>query len=225
MNNKSLLSLVCIITSLLFSTAYALSIDDGTVMKKDEVLAIKGEHYVYTTFYCKSDNCVAVNGDANIVEIPNENGNKIKYIANACTAEKIGLGKCSALNKCNADSDCLSNKCIDNYCAFNEENPIETCVNIYDINTITGSMSNHMNCGKSFGEKCSINGECASLNCYETCQESKQPSESDYIGIDITRFVLIFVFGILIIIIICVCIYCLCSRNKKTKKMEKAIDV
>jgi len=36
--------------------------------------------------------------------------------------------------KCTTDSECLSNKCSNNYCVFNEETPIIHCDNIYIYN-------------------------------------------------------------------------------------------
>jgi len=53
---------------------------------------------------------------------------------------------------CSNDSDCLSNKCFNNYCIFNEKNPIVNCDDIY-----TGNRKSYMYCGKPADDICKNN--------------------------------------------------------------------
>jgi len=139
MYNKKLFSLVNI--------ALLLSSISAKIMTKDEVLKIDTSKYKnigfnninecpdYSydfwerdrcgfSFYCKDDNCASVSfANETTIEIPNKEGEIIKYITDTCSLAKIDSGDCES-EKCTIDSQCLSNKCIKNHCAFNEDNPI-----------------------------------------------------------------------------------------------------
>ena len=58
--------------------------------------------------YNKNDTCVSVDGYERTIEIPDENGNLIKYISNTCTYDDIKSNKCIFMEKCKTDSQCLS---------------------------------------------------------------------------------------------------------------------
>ena len=60
-------------------TQFVNAYEKGVVLSKDEVLKITNEYYI--SFFCKNDTCISVNGYGDCtIEIPDENGNLIKYI-------------------------------------------------------------------------------------------------------------------------------------------------
>ena len=97
-------------------------------MNKDEVLKLTDEFYI--SFYCKDDICVSTNYDYSetFIELPDKNGNKIKYIVDTCNQNN--LQECNTF--CTTDSQCLSNKCFKNKCIFNNETPVVHCDDIYN---------------------------------------------------------------------------------------------
>ena len=74
------------------------------------------------------------------IEIPNNKREIIKYITDTCRINNINDCK----TNCTTNLECLSNKCFNNKCIFNNENPIVHCDDIYDSNKI----SSYMYCGK-----------------------------------------------------------------------------
>jgi len=96
-------------------------------MNIEEVLKITNNYY--TSYYCKNDICVSIDYKYNdiFVEIPDSKGDVIKYIVNTCRNDNTN----ECIKKCNINSECLSNRCLNNYYIFNEETPIINCDNIY----------------------------------------------------------------------------------------------
>ncbi|ORX76557.1 hypothetical protein BCR32DRAFT_248653 [Anaeromyces robustus] len=83
---------------------------------------------------------------------------------------------------CTSDSQCLSNKCIDNVCVFNEDSPIDFCTSVYKhIIFLVGYT--YMHCGKMIGEPCQNNKECGSKNCLlgGYCGTTYGPSDTNAI--------------------------------------------
>ncbi|ORX61227.1 hypothetical protein BCR36DRAFT_365806 [Piromyces finnis] len=124
------------------------------------------------------------------IEIPDEKDNKKVYISmahsyndfkkyNYITFEHLRKNIYTSY-KCTSDSQCLTNKCIEGVCIFNEENPTEYCTDIY-INLLL--RSSFMHCGKVMGDLCEKNAECASRVCNpytKTCGHPPLgPSDSD----------------------------------------------
>ncbi|KAL6632291.1 hypothetical protein LY90DRAFT_521736 [Neocallimastix californiae] len=157
---------------------------------KTEVLKIKNERNL--SYFCKNDICVKVDRDRfnQFLEIPDEKGNINRYISRSIAYEdlkirKYPISKRAGHNivisfKCASDSQCLTNKCIDGYCIFNEENPVEFCTNIY-INLFIFKYL-YMHCGKAMFDICKKNSECASKNCINRSYcgfPSEEPSDSD----------------------------------------------
>ncbi|ORX33469.1 hypothetical protein BCR36DRAFT_412123 [Piromyces finnis] len=136
-NFSYLVTYLYIISIIQFVNSYK----EGDILTKKEVLNITNEYYI--SFYCKNDICVLVHNEYfdRVIEIPNENGTMIKYITYTCSYDNIISGKCSdktcddygnyTYNTCKNDSECLSNKCFNNFCMFNEENPIDHCDDVY----------------------------------------------------------------------------------------------
>ncbi|ORX41832.1 hypothetical protein BCR36DRAFT_587695 [Piromyces finnis] len=145
---------------------------DDEVFSKEEVLKITSNNYI--SYYCKNDTCVSYDDYYHVyfVDIPDENNNFKRYIVDTCTVDDIKNGRCYH-EECTSDSQCLSNKCIDKHCAFNEETPIDHCEYI----------DSYMHCGKPHDDTCKTNDECSSKICnkYGICDIQKKGSDSDYI--------------------------------------------
>jgi len=191
----------------LYLSRYVHIYDKNQTLKKTEVLEIKNKFNI--NYFCKNNICVKV--DWNIlpksVEIPDKNGNIKRYISESYTYDNLKSGDYGRIiyddyniyisYKCTSDSQCLTNKCIDGVCIFNEENPTEFCTDIY-INLIF--RFSYMHCGKAIGDICKKDKECGSKNCMtqNVCGNSPDgPSDSDFI----TGFInLIHLFAIMFII-------------------------
>ncbi|ORX75511.1 hypothetical protein BCR32DRAFT_296849 [Anaeromyces robustus] len=117
----------------------------------------------YEEFYCKDDNCVSTRNrsDLNTIEIPNKEGKKITYITDTCSPLDISLGLCFS-KSCTSDSQCLSNKCMEGHCSFNEDNPIVHC---QYVRKSTNHKLYQMRCGLPRGAKCKSNKDCSSRQC------------------------------------------------------------
>jgi len=118
---------------------------------------------------------------------------------------------------CNKDSECLSNKCYNNHCCFNNENEIEHCDNIYSNSLFLGE-SSYMYCGKRYLDTCKSNKECSSKKCLKgiCTQQIKGPSDSySFRHTFQVMLILLIVLSILIILII------LCIRNNNLIKKDK----
>lgn len=84
------------------------------------------------------------------MDIPDKNGNITRYSTNICTIETVKSNEHFFCPKRSSDSKCLSNKCFENYCVYNEETPIVNCTDINSILDITL----YMQCGKPPGNPC-----------------------------------------------------------------------
>jgi len=146
------------------------------------------------------------------------------YIISTCTSTDIGLGLCKC-EKCTADSQFLSNKCIDNHCAFNNATPIEHCEDHYYYETLTGTSSRSVVCGKPDGDTCDSNNKCSSLNCYESkCGENKdRPNDSESTTTALIRMML-FILIFIAVIGVCIGFICCSRRNNEPSKMKQNIS-
>ncbi|OUM58163.1 hypothetical protein PIROE2DRAFT_16642 [Piromyces sp. E2] len=183
--------------------------NENQILKKSEILKIKNEYHL--SYFCKNDICTKVNRNCfeYFVEIPDENNNKKLYISETYRYDEIkslkhefllsSKIKCNSTTelinnedcyinvytsfKCTSNSQCLSNKCVDGACIYNEENPIEFCTSIYHSIFFFYGFS-YMNCGKAISEPCHSNKECATKTCtkhenYKSCASTGGPSDSD----------------------------------------------
>ena len=172
--------------------------DKNQTLNKTEVLKIKNKFNL--SYYCKNDICVQVDRHylPLCVEIPDENGNIKRYISKTYTYDNLkskNYFAASTLSNdininigCTSDSQCLSNKCINGICIFNEENPIEFCTDIYRFLFILGgkilyltTMHSYMHCGKVIDDTCKTNNECATKKCLKdgSCGPRGGPSDTD----------------------------------------------
>ncbi|OUM68469.1 hypothetical protein PIROE2DRAFT_58030 [Piromyces sp. E2] len=109
-------------------------------------------------FFCLDNECQSYKNEQ-YLEFTNKEGKKQKYIAGICKANN----KNCTTAKCMADSDCISNKCMNNVCVEGGNSIFTEC---NDMNkgpfqpTVTEIV-----CGKLQGEKCNKDEECAG-KCY-----------------------------------------------------------
>ncbi|ORX52901.1 hypothetical protein BCR36DRAFT_323908 [Piromyces finnis] len=190
-----------------FGNAY-----EGEVLSKDEVLKIKDEYYI--SYYCKEDICVehSFDYDEHIIEIPNKNGTLIQYIVDTCTYDAVKKDKCDNEVKCNNDSECFYNKCVDNYCVFTNNTSVTHCDSVYISPKLFKSRGSYMYCGKAAGDKCTSGDECSSKNCMNVKECNFQysgPSEDEGFGYVLVYLSIFFivVFVVLVVIVISLC-YC-----------------
>jgi len=182
---------------------------ENSHLKKNEVLNIKNEFDI--SYYCKNDICVKVDCeyDKDFIEFPNKEGKINIYIVKTFLNindelinyyNKMYSNKTYVSINCSNDSDCLSNKCFNNYCIFNNETPIVHCDSIY-----TGNRKSYMYCGKPYEDYCNTNDECSSKNCNSISnyclQPRNGPSDSDS-AVIIGYFYLFYIFLIIIMVIV-----------------------
>jgi len=211
------------------------------VINKEGVLKITDKYY--TGYYCKNDTCVCTNDceyKKHYIEFPDNNGNIVPYIVKTYSydiikAKKYSDKACKLFENnieyciyytCNSNLECLSNKCIDNHCVFNEETPIVHCDDIYTPPFLFKSKGSYMYCGKAYKDTCKDNNECSSKICKNnTCDmQIVGPIEGQGFFRD-TLITEIIIFVVLIlIIIICICICCRCYRKKYSNKKYNYIN-
>jgi len=208
MYSKNILIFIYIVLCINFVNTYE-------ILTKDEVLNITNRYYI--SFYCKDNICVSTDYNYNdsIIEIPDENGNKKKYITHTCTYDDIKIKKCNVLKNCTIDSECLSNKCFDNRCVFNNETSIIHCDAIYTPSTLFKKKSSYMYCGKPYGETCINNDECSSKKCNMNNfrKQTEGPSDSD--GVQGLSIVFIMFIILIIVAIIGICYNFYYNKYKK----------
>jgi hypothetical protein len=188
-------------------------------MSKEDVLKIKDEKY--TSFYCKNDICVKTDPlyDDKTVEIPDEHGNVTTYIVDTCNIQAAQNNDCPSM-ECNTDSDCLSNKCVNKHCVFNNKEPMIHCEDIQgpDFLFIKGEL--YMHCGKAWGDFCSSNDECSSKRCDDGCL----PNTNEYYYSREYRIGYGFIFGVIfacILIFISAMGLTICCCHFFTKERKK----
>jgi len=176
--------------------------------------------------YCKDDVCVCMN-DTSIkpfIELPDKNGYIHRYILTTyATSYEIIISKYinSHNNEtvsidCKIDTQCFSNKCIDNRCTYNADANVERCDFIYTRPTTFTPKQEYLNCGRMIGESCSKDADCS----FKDCENGRcyinhyEPSEIDalWLGLQEMGFYGT-IFIIILIVIICYC--CFVKRHKK----------
>ncbi|KAL6588336.1 hypothetical protein LY90DRAFT_517736 [Neocallimastix californiae] len=186
---------------------YVYSFWAGTV-KEDEFLNIKNYTYIYEnetltknevshlkdkdhqSYICRNDVCVRIDSFyyEPYIEFPDENGNIRKYILPTTMREDIAMDESDyslktnegdrLYFKCNTDSDCLSNKCLNYVCIFNEQTSLTGCNSYTPPRSIFGSGRIYMHCGKLEGARCTTDDECS----WDSCREDMNVSTCRWIG-------------------------------------------
>ena len=208
-----------ILTAFLFIIHYFQFVDVQRTMSIDDVLKIKNEDLV--SFYCKNVICVEtdVTYEDETISIPDKYGNITTYIANICTDKMIERNVCFGV-ECNADSDCLSNKCANKHCVYNQEEPVMHCDSVYSFGSIFVDDKLYMHCGKAWGYDCQSDDECSSQKCNNGCTQQiiGPPEDNKHIGYEIALVVfLIWILPVGIIIGISIC----CCRHFAKKAKNK----
>jgi len=190
---------------LIVNTSTIYNDNNNKILSKDEVLKITNEKYI--DYYCISNICSFSSNDS-FVEFPDENGNLKEYIHSSCNYQN--KSNCNG-EKCTKDIQCLSNKCIDNYCRFNEDIPIIHCEEIPSYNFFHNDYYSYIHCGKLFRENCNTNDECSSMLCGKGTCSKMTNKYSD--NINSVYSVSIIIIGTFLLLIIACC----CSCYKKIK--------
>jgi len=213
------------ITSFDYYNEFVYLCNENTIINKDELLKITNAYY--TGYYCKNNTCVWTNDyeyQKTYIEFPDNNNNVVPYIVKTFSYDIIKAKKYSdksckifennieycVYHTCNSDIECLSNKCLDNHCVFNEETPIIHCDDIYKPPFLFKSRSSYIYCGKAFQDTCKNNNECSSKLCTNnTCgMQLDGPSDSEGFRDTLISEIIIFIIIIIIIIIfITICCY------------------
>ncbi|ORX84832.1 hypothetical protein BCR32DRAFT_242284 [Anaeromyces robustus] len=190
-------------------------------------------------YYCRNGDCIMLeNGNSKpYIEFPDEKGNIKKYIFRSCEYDsKLKNNEYCAKRRtfnypenitdvyvtCNSDSECFFNKCIDNYCVFNEDSGIEHCDIIYKYFAVFEF--SHIHCGKTYMQSCSNDKECSTERCYEDeglCSSSVEvPNESTSFGRNMETVFCFAIFFVIFVIISFICFIYRCCKNKY-KKIDK----
>jgi len=186
-------------------------------LKKNELLELKDEYYV--AYYCKDDICVKADYEYRkiFIEFPDKNGNIKLYNIYTSINDNAKLNKYSNVTcniydnirycvsyECTTDSECLSNKCINNYCVFNEETPLVHCDDIYIQPSLFKKRSSYIYCGKAANDICENNDECSFKQCYDgiCLQQEKGPSDSESMILLGYYYILLKYIGIIVFVII-----------------------
>ncbi|ORX78030.1 hypothetical protein BCR32DRAFT_270279 [Anaeromyces robustus] len=219
------------ITSFQYYKDFVYLYNNDTIISKEEIL--KYTDIYYTGYYCKNNICVQTNDNSyarHFIEFPDNNEHIKLYIATTYPYEYIKEGdyinrhcstryegiECCISIQCEYDSQCLSNKCMNNHCIFNDNNPIEHCDSIYSYNKFLDRRTSYIHCGKPYRDSCENNEECSSKKCAEnkTClMQLDGPSDSE--GFDMKVYVGSAMFVIIIITIICLVVKCRYEEFKK----------
>ncbi|KAL6628891.1 hypothetical protein U3516DRAFT_535315 [Neocallimastix sp. 'constans'] len=221
-------NVVLIIFMVIFYFQLADAYTYGDTLPREEVMKIKNEYFL--SFYCKNDICVVVDNEyiQKFVDIPDSTGKIWHYIAYTCTDDEIKQEKCpreeiisgeSLSLECKNNTDCLSDKCIDNHCVFNDEAPIVHCDDIYE-SSFSNGRSSFMHCGKPYRDTCKTNDECSSMDCLEEgiCNmQTKGPSDTEHAGARYALFIFTFFF-VGVTSIGCIMFICYRFQKMETRK-------
>jgi len=175
---------------LYYTTCIILSINTitGDVLKKNDVLNIDVQKYndmkgfnncpSYSMgivnynkcsfhFYCRGEKCSS-NINGNQVEFSEINGKKETFITDFSNSALTEYEDYLPDEKCNSDTDCLTNRCVNNICISNKDSPVIECIDIEEYDKENSKYITKMNCGLAEMEKCSSDKDCASKFCDTT---------------------------------------------------------
>ncbi|KAG4083086.1 hypothetical protein H8356DRAFT_1018029 [Neocallimastix lanati (nom. inval.)] len=151
----------------------------------------------------------------------NNNGNIKTYIIYTCEKSCNFTHSYNTTHyvsyKCTKNSDCLYNKCVNNYCVFSNTASVEHCSNIYQYFAFFDY--SYIHCGKAPNIPCENDEECSSKSCTEN---SCDFLNYEFHNISLSKQVQTFEFLIFLSVpfTICCCFYC-CYRRYKKEKFTK----
>eukprot|EP00833_Pecoramyces_ruminatium_P017901 jgi/Orpsp1_1/1191933/evm.model.d7180000089482.1 len=113
-------------------------------------------------YYChKNENCIKLNSSTGLNDplrygefVTNLDNKDEKIIQASCNEKSIKEGSCST-DKCTVDADCFSNKCKDNICVTDDDNPSYIC------RTMKENSEFKVKCLLNYEKKCNNDLECA----------------------------------------------------------------
>jgi len=183
-------------------------------------------------FICLDDDCQSIKPGTSYLEFKDKQGVTKKYISEYCYPSQLKLashqGGCST-EKCTADTDCISNKCVNGTCMVNNNSPFTECTDVTKP-SLLNSFRTKMVCGKLEHEECSKDDECAG-KCYHEAMYDEEGQKDNtkrcYVHRlkynfyeRISKWVLIGV-GIFLIICIggcCACCCLCCGKGNSSKR-------
>ncbi|ORX83876.1 hypothetical protein BCR32DRAFT_277605 [Anaeromyces robustus] len=155
---------------------------NNPIIHKSELQSSNGhvnQPDINKAYFCKNDNCTSVYNEGyrdHYVMLPDDNGNIKTYIIYNCEQScisKVDYNETHYISyKCTNNSDCLYDKCVNNFCTFNDKSSIEYCNNIYKY--FSYFEYSYIHCGKAPGDTCNNNNECSSKKCEKNICETLQ---------------------------------------------------
>jgi len=171
--------------------------------------------------YCKDNVCTSIEFEDFTAKFPN-NETLYTRVCNKARIESVVDEKSEHYNystlcsptACQADSECLTNKCFKGVCVDNDAANIEKCEFTHHYHFFTISHTNDFNCGKLIGYSCQSDSECVTDNCGDgVCEVAKDH--------DSTQEVLSYLFYGGVLVLLCItftvvgCCYCCCFKKRK----------
>ncbi|ORY54494.1 hypothetical protein LY90DRAFT_507516 [Neocallimastix californiae] len=98
-----------------------------------------------------------------VYEGPFENKNELESSCGHSGQSQLDTTTHYVSYKCTKDSECLYNKCVNNYCVFSSTASVEYCSNIYHYLAMFEYA--YIHCGKAPYIPCENDEECSSKNC------------------------------------------------------------
>ena len=146
-------------------------LDINTRVIKDDSQKFTGTCSLGHSYLCKDNVCVCIEEIYNkpFIEFPDKDNYIHKYILipfapfyKNVISQYIKSNKNETIHvstDCKTDTQCFSNKCINNTCTFNIEANIERCDVLYTHPTVSSRSEEYVNCGRMLGESCNRNDD------------------------------------------------------------------
>ncbi|KAL6611139.1 hypothetical protein LY90DRAFT_517399 [Neocallimastix californiae] len=154
------------------------------------------------------------------IRFPDDHGNMKTYIIYTCEKScnfTLNYNSTHYVSyKCTKDSECLYNKCVNNYCVFSSTASVEYCSNIYHYLAMFEYA--YIHCGKAPYIPCKNDDECSSKKCGKNSCNNVDYKEY---SIRISQSLQTAEISILLIIISIIWCCCCCYRRKKRNNLTK----
>ncbi|OUM70318.1 hypothetical protein PIROE2DRAFT_1449 [Piromyces sp. E2] len=197
------------------------------IVSKEEILKLKPQKctednecgdtkcwngYCDRIFYCHDNDCIRqteeMSFDSSITEENYKSTSTTKLIIESCPEEVRNIKKCFT-QYCKDDSNCFSNRCVNNTCIANKNITTNICKLKVD--------RDEMICYKPALESCNNDKECYMGFCNEQHICSDKVVKKPYI--DYTIFIIIFIVIAVVVILLLLKKYCFTTpKDKATSK-------
>ena len=202
-------------------------------VSKNNIENNKVKNYI-RHYYCKNNNCIELEGSnfADFIEFQENNEIK-RYIIKSCIYDDklnniIDCNNYHMLDmnnetnyidlNCKNDSECFYNKCIDNYCVYNEDPSITHCDYVHK--GFAMFQYTFVHCGKTYDDICKHDNECSSYSC-----NNKRCIPNYYVPSESTdtakRLETLFFYVIIVLLFIICCCICACIDTHKHKQKKQ----